>query len=124
MPFTKVQKQILFALGQYYNSLNQPLVEKPLRLSTSKIAFIELLQHSQLVSKQERALYKNLETLEGKKLIDYNKRMIKFTDRGLKELNKITAELKDYSSLEKFFQRGEKPRRKLQTVILNQMCCI
>ncbi|MBI2581838.1 hypothetical protein HYV87_01755 [Candidatus Woesearchaeota archaeon] len=118
MKLTKPQRLILFALGQFYNSLNQPLVQKPVQIRTSKIAFIEHLLHSKIISKQERALYKNLETLENKKFISYDNKMIVFTELGLKELEKISKEIQQFIDLEKYFQ-DEKPKGKLQTVMRN-----
>lgn len=116
MKLAKPQRLILHALGQFYTSLNQPLVEKPVQMRTSKIAFIEHLLQSKIISKQERALYRNLETLENKKLISYENKMIRFTESGLKELEKINQEIQQFIFLEQYF-RQEKPKRKLQTVI-------
>ena len=116
MKLTKSQRLILFALGKFYLSLNQPLVEKPVQVRTSKIAFIEHLLHAKLISKQERALYKNLENLETKRLILYKNKIILFTELGLKELEKINKEVKQFIDLEKYFQQ-ERPKGKLQTVI-------
>ena len=118
MKLTKTQRLILFALGHFYTSLNQPLVEKPLQVRTSKIAFIEHLRQSTIISKQERALYKNLETLENRKLISYENKMIMFTELGLQELEKINKEMKQFISLERYFEQ-EKPKGKLQTRIRN-----
>lgn len=119
MKLTRTQQVILYALGQFYNSLNQPLKEKPVKLKTSKITFIELLEQSQIFRKQQRALYKNLETLERKKLIEYENRMIQFTNAGLKELKKITLNVYQFQTIEKFFQETRKSKRKLQTIIDN-----
>ena len=116
MTLAKPQRLILFALGQFYASLNQPLVEKPVQMRTSKIAFIEHLLQSKIISQQERALYKNLETLEQKKLITYENKMIIFTEVGLKELEKINREIRQFFSLENYF-KDAKPKRRLQTVI-------
>ena len=116
MKLTRTQRLILFALGKFYISLNQPLVEKIVQVRTSKIAFIEHLLKSNILSKQVRALYKNLETLENKKLILYENRMIMFTEQGLKELEKINREIQQFASLEKYFQQ-ERPKGKLQTII-------
>lgn len=116
MKLTKTQRLILYALGHFYTALNQPLVEKPVQVRTSKIAFIEHLLAAKIISKQERALYKNLETLEKKKLILYESRMIMFTELGLKELEKINKEISHFTALEKYFEQ-EKPKGKLQTVI-------
>lgn len=116
MKTVKTQRLILYSLGQFYHSINQPLIEKPVKLRTSKITFIELLLESKIITKQERALYKNLETLEKKKLIEYEHHLIKFTEKGLKELEKINKELKQFSNMEKYFLEA-KSKRKLQTVI-------
>lgn len=118
MQLTKTQRLILFALGQFYASLNQPLVEKPVQVRTSKIAFIEHLLEAKIIAKQERAVYKNLETLEQKKVITYDNRMIMFTELGLKEVEKINGEIQQFISLEQYFQQV-KPKGKLQTVIKN-----
>ncbi len=141
MKLTQVEKLILFSLGQFYKSINQPLVEKPLTLRTSKITFIEWMLHSGIIAKQERALYRNIESLEKNKLIQYDTRMIMFTNLGLKELERIKKELEkrgkeleknerelelkrkelgQFSDLEKYFVSGDKPRRKLQTVICGE----
>jgi hypothetical protein len=117
MRLTKSKRLILYSLGQFYQSINQPLISKPLKLRTSKIAFIELLLESKLISKQKRALYKNIESLEKKKLIDYEKKMIKFTELGLQELEIIKKEIKQFNDVENYFKTSKKPRRKLQTTM-------
>ena len=109
MKLTKTQRLILYSLGQFYKSLNQPLTQKNLRLRTSKIAFIELLLSSKTVGKQERTLYKNLESLEEKKLITYEKRMICFTENGLKILEKINKETKQFFDMQVYFIDAKKP---------------
>lgn len=117
MKLTAQQQMILYALSQFYQALNQPLVEKPLHLQTSKITFIEHLLHSNLVRIQERALYKNLEMLERQKLVQYEQHLILFTEKGLKELEKISKEINQYLKINDYFKAAEKPKRKLQTII-------
>ena len=117
MKLTKTQRLILYSLGQFYRQLNQPLEKKPVKLQTSKVVFITFLLHSGIVTKQERALYKNLETLEGKKLIAYETRMIRFTDEGLQILEKINGEVEQFIKVKKFFLSAKRPKRKLQTVL-------
>jgi len=117
MTLTQVEKLILYSLGQFYKVINQPLVEKPLTLRTPKITFIEWMLHSGIITKQERALYKNLESLEDQKLIKYDTHIILFTPKGLKELEKIEIELKQFYDLERYFASGDRPKRKLQTTI-------
>ena len=116
MKLTKTQRLILFALGKFYTSLNQPLVEKLVQVRTSKIAFIQHLLNARLISKQERALYKNLETLETKKLILYENKMVLFTESGLRELEVINKDIRQFIDLEKYFQQ-ERPKGKLQTIM-------
>lgn len=116
MKLTKTQRLILFSLGEFYKQLNQPLKEKHLKLRTSKIAFITFSLHSKIITTQERALYKNLEQLEKKKLITYQRKMIKFTDEGLTILKKIEKEITQFIKLKEFFKK-EKPKRRFQTTL-------
>ena len=43
--------------------------------------------------------------------------MIKFTEFGLQELQKVDKEIKHCNDIEKYFQQAEKPHRKLQTMM-------
>tara|TARA_Y100000310_G_scaffold345580_1_gene466874 strand:+ start:3606 stop:4049 length:444 start_codon:yes stop_codon:yes gene_type:complete len=117
MKLTRTQRLMLYSLGHYYRRLNQELQEKPISLKTSKITFIELLLDSKIIAKQERAVYKNLEMLESKKLIEYENKMIKFTEKGLSILNKINKEIHKFIDVQLYFDTAKKPKRKLQTVI-------
>jgi hypothetical protein len=117
MALTPVQRTILYSLGQFYLWLNQPLKEKHLQVKTSKIAFIEMILDSGIFSKHERAVYRNLEDLEKNKYIEYDKRRINFTERGIIELEKINQEIKQFSEIDNYFKNAQKPKRKLQTVI-------
>jgi hypothetical protein len=117
MKLTKQQKLILYSLSRFYAQLNQPLQNTPVKLETSKIVFIELLLISQIITKQRRALYKNLESLENKSLIDYTNKMIKFTPTGIKEFKKIEKEYNQYFNINQYFTQAKKPNKKLQTVI-------
>ena len=117
MKLNRTQRLILFSLGQFYRQLNQPLKEKPIKVHTSKIVFITFLLHSNIVAKQERTVYKNLESLENKKLIIYENRMITFTPLGLDIFNKIEKEIRQFVEIEDFFKTTKGPKRKLQTVI-------
>ncbi|MEK6905182.1 MAG: hypothetical protein AABX24_02155 [Nanoarchaeota archaeon] len=116
---TKTERLILFSFSQFYSSINQQLVTKPLRLETSKITFIELILQSKIITKQERALYKNLESLEDKRLIEYDNRVIKFTDSGLNMVQKIDREINQFVDIKDYFKEIKKTKRKLQTVINN-----
>lgn len=119
MKITQTQRLILYALGHFYQSINQPLVDKPVTLQTSKITFIEHLLLSGIVAKHERALYKNLETLEKAGLIGYDNRMVKLTEEGLAALQHINAEISQCRAMHDYFKQAALPKRKLQTVITN-----
>ena len=117
MKLTKTHRLILYALGQFYLQLNQPLKEKPLQLRTSKIAFITFLLHSGIITKQERALYKNLEMLEQKRLITYENRMIRFTNAGIFILKKIDKEIEEFLKIKQFFSEKLSLKKEFQTVM-------
>jgi len=118
MKLTKTERLILYSLGEFYDSLNQRLISGPVKIQTSKIAFIEMLLKSEIITKQERSIYKNLESLEKKKLIGYESRMIKFTGQGLKILNKIKTETRQFLNIKDYFVNA-RSKRKLQTIIKN-----
>ena len=64
MKTTKTQNFILFTLGKWYEEANKKIKGKPLEVCISKKTFIELVMKAKIAKKLERALYKNLETLE------------------------------------------------------------
>jgi len=117
MPLTKNQKLMLYSLGLCLKQLNKRFENKPLAFSFSKIVFIEILKESGLITKTERALYKNLEDLEKKKFIKYQGRNLIFTERGLKNFNFIQKELNPFLETYGFWTKEIKPKRKLLTVI-------
>ena len=117
MSLSHIHRLILYALGEFYESINQPLIEKPVKVRSSKIMFIHLLLNSGLVIKHERALYKNLETLEKKKLIVYDSKMIQFTKDGLDELGKVRKEITEFSALKTYLQTTKSLKGKWQTVL-------
>lgn len=117
MSLTKTQQRILYSLGQCYKKLNQPYQNKPLTVLISKIAFIELLKQADFIKKQERALYKNLELLEKKKLLAYKEKKIKLTQRGQRTFNRIEKEIKPFVEIRDFWHQNPKTARQLQTYI-------
>lgn len=117
MPLSSTQKKILYSLGQCYQKLNQPYQDKPFKVFISKIAFIELIQQADFIKKQDRALYKNLELLEKKKLIEYSEKKTKLTARGQRLFNQIEKEIKPYNLIKDFWHQNIKTERQLQTYI-------
>ena len=81
MSLTKTQQRILYALGHCYRKFERQYRDKPLTVFVSKIGFIDLIKQAEFIQKQERALYKNLEILEKKKLIEYLEKKIRLTSK-------------------------------------------
>jgi len=115
---TKIQKYILYSLGKWIEEANKKVSGKPLIVSISKIRFIELMKKSDIVSKEIRALYKNLEVLEKKKLINYKYKELELTAKGKKQYEKIKRELEPYLDINNKLE-GKKAliyARKIQTL--------
>ncbi len=96
MKTTRVQNFILFTLGKWFEEANKKIKHKPLQVSISKKVFIELVKTAKFAEKQERALYKNLEILEKKKLISYRNKELKLTKRGEALYNDINKRLSPF----------------------------
>lgn len=99
MSLNKKHQFVLYALMEYLKELNEKFSDKPLEASVSKIDFIRLLQDLKIVEKSERGIYKNLEILENKKLIKYENKFLKLTEKGLKATKQKELELYPYSRL-------------------------
>ena len=96
MKTTKVQNFILFTLGCWFEKANKKVKDKPLKVSISKKLFIDLVMNAGFAKKQERALYKNLEILEKKKLIYYQNKELELTRTGGKLYAKLVKSLGPY----------------------------
>jgi len=117
MELTTVDRHILYALGNSYQSFNNRFSDKPLTVSMSKAVFIDVLLSLGAVSKKERALYKNFEDLEQKKLIKYEKDELRFTRKGFSMFKKIDAEVVSFVDLGKQLRYAKtvKLHKKLQS---------
>ena len=104
---SKKHQFILYALMKYLKKINKKFEDKPLEASVSKIQFIKLLRNLKIVEKSQRGLYKNLETLEKKKLIQYENRFLKLTEKGLKTVNEKEEELYPYLKLIVNIEKGK-----------------
>lgn len=96
MKISKKHLFVLFSLIGYLKKVNRRFKNKPLEASVSKIDFIRFIQSSKISEKSQRGLYKNLEILEKKKLIEYGNRFLKLTKRGLTKARDIEMEIKPY----------------------------
>jgi predicted methyltransferase len=107
MKLSKKHQFILFALMKYLKKLNKRFEHQPLEASVSKIDFIKLLQNLNIVEKSQRSLYKNLEILEKKKLIKYQNKFLKLTEKGLKLVQQKDNELYPYIKLIVNIEKGK-----------------
>src|ERR1041385_5250000 len=90
------ERFIFFALGRCQFEAKKRFEGKPLSVSMSKAAFIELARAAGMVAKSPRAVYRNLEELEKRKYVDYQTRSLILTERGQKAYEKILTELLPY----------------------------
>jgi len=96
MRLTSEQNFILFSLGKCYEEFNRRFKEAPVQIEMSKSHFIELARAAGMVQKKERALYKNLEDLEAKKLLSYDNKSLKLTARGDKNYRALLSKINPY----------------------------
>ncbi len=99
MGLSRPQAFVLFALGRCYEECDRRFAGKPLVVQMSKKSFIELARAANMVSKGERAMYKNLEDLESKKLISYNRKSLELTERGEKRFQELLSKIEPYLSV-------------------------
>ena len=118
MKRSKTHSFILFSLGAWFEEANKRIEDRPLEVSISKKTFIELVMNAGIAKKQERALYKNLEHLEKKKLVSYINTGLELTKKGQKRYDKIKSEMAPYINvLEKLVTKSPTSyTRKVQTV--------
>lgn len=95
---TKTQNFMLFTLGKWYEESNKSMKE-PLEVCISKKNFIELVMNAGISEKHERALYKNLESLEKNKLVSYENKKLVLTKKGKSLFEKLDNSIMPYIKL-------------------------
>ena len=108
---------ILFSLGKFHEEANKSFAGKPLRVSMSKVAFIELAREAGIAHKSERALYKNLESLERRKLVFYSYKTLGLTAKGHQAYQKILKTIDPYFASSKLLAQGLQYTKKAKTVL-------
>ncbi len=88
MQVTRQQSVLIFALGTVLQSLRSR-VRPPLSISLSKSAFIDIVLKTRIIGVKDRELYRLLEVLEDKKLLQYDGLSLLFSSRGEKVFSKI-----------------------------------
>lgn len=118
MKTTRVQNFILFTLGKWFEEANKKINDKSLQVSISKTTFIDLVKTAKFAKKQERALYKNLEILEKKKLISYKNKELELTKKGRVLYDDINKRLKPFFNVFKKLKETDpiSYTKKVQTV--------
>lgn len=107
---------MLYALGRYYE-VSSRSVSKDLAIHLPKSVFIDFVRKVELFDKGERAIYKNLEYLEGRKLVSYENRSLSLTERGRKQYKELKEGLKPYFEVNNIVVREKvKKSKRLQTV--------
>lgn len=121
MGLSTQEEFILFSLGRCHAEANRRFGARPLSLNLSKAAFIDLAKHIGMVEKGERAMYRNLETLEQKKLISYRNKALILTDRGFAKYAMLLDELEPYVAVSRLLESLDvvKFAKKGKTVLSN-----
>ncbi|MBW2965337.1 hypothetical protein KY363_07815 [Candidatus Woesearchaeota archaeon] len=93
MAITGKQKEMLFILGEFLKETNRRFSTTPLKVTISKAEFIDGIREMGVVSKKERAVYRNLEELEKGRYIVYDdKKNLSMTKKGYTEYERIFKE--------------------------------
>ncbi len=118
---TKPEKYVLYAIGFSYSSFNKKFKDKPLHVSFSKVSIIDVLISSKSVDKKERALYKNIESLELKGYLKYKNSELSFTKKGHKAFLTIREYLAKFDVMREKINNPKiiKLHKKLQTKLNN-----
>jgi coproporphyrinogen III oxidase-like Fe-S oxidoreductase len=102
---TKTQRFMLYSLGKWFEEANEKNKRQTIKDSISKSLFVDFVLNSKVAEKKERAIYKNLETLEEKKLIQYDNKEIELTEKGIKFYEKIKSDIDPYVTVQKKLQK-------------------
>ncbi len=117
MGVSKKHTLVLFALGLYLKEANRRFTDNPLEVSVSKVHFIDVMKRGRIIEKSERALYKNLETLERYNLLSYGHSALSLTKRGLRLFDKLSRETEPFIAVKETVRQGlPTTSKKAQTV--------
>ncbi len=116
---TKVQAFMLFSLGKASEEFGARFVNRPVAFVMSKTDFIELVHNAKIASKKDRAVYRNLQSLEEQRYVSYNNKTLALTKKGVKEYERIRRDIAPYLSVTATLKSNEmlKFTSKAQTVL-------
>ncbi len=108
---------MLYTLGRFLEESSKRFEDTPLNIYVSKIEFIETILQLSIISKKERAIYKNLQELEDEKYIKYKNMDLSLSRKGLKAYKEITKSLVPYFHVTKKIIAGNllQYRKRTQT---------
>jgi len=96
MELSKVHRLMLFTLGSWYAEAAKQLQGRPLDLAIPKGVYIKALIAAGIAGKTDRALYKNLEYLQSKRLISYDNKCLALTARGDRQFQAVSKDVAPY----------------------------
>ncbi|HII71807.1 TPA: hypothetical protein HA265_03570 [Candidatus Woesearchaeota archaeon] len=99
MVLTPKTREMLFILGQFLRETDRRFSSAPLKVSVLKAEFIDVVKGMGAVSKQERAIYRNLESLEKSGYISYADEGLTLTKKGHHEYMKMSGDLERFNLL-------------------------
>jgi len=99
MELSLPQSYILYLLGLVFDEFDKQHSGKLLQLALTKSDFIKIAKRAQAVTKQERAMYKNLEWLENEKYVSYDNEVLHLTAKGEKEFQSMVKQVSPYVRL-------------------------
>jgi hypothetical protein len=116
MALSRVQEHILFTLGRWHADAQRKLPEA-LEPALTKKAFIDALLAADIAGKKERALYRNLEALESRRLVSYGNRTLRLTPAGSRAYESIARRLTPFLNVITALSRKDPLQygRRLQT---------
>ena len=112
-------KIVMYTLG-WYEELISKNITKGIEVVLPKYIFIHFIKNIGVISKGERALYRNLEFLEKKKFISYTNKDITITPKGKNFYNQIKKEVQPFIDVMQAIDPQEivNKTKKLQTRLL------
>jgi len=118
-PLTRVQAFMLFSLGKAYEEFDARFAGRPVAFVMNKTDFIELVHKSHIATKKDRAVYRNLQSLEEQRYVSYHKKNLILTKKGAKEYERIRKETRPYLAVTDTLKSNEmlKFTSKAQTVL-------
>ncbi|MBI4139959.1 hypothetical protein HY483_03280 [Candidatus Woesearchaeota archaeon] len=116
MHVTRQQSVLIFALGTVLNSLRSR-VKPPLSISLSKSAFIDIVLKTGIIGVKDRELYRLLEVLEEKNIVQYDGLSLLLSPRGEKSFLGIVKTISPFLKVQNSLANKIPSSSKTRTVL-------